>query len=248
MEQELEGRTALITGGTSGIGRATAARLLAGGARVAITGRTDERLRRAAAALGHEDRLTTVVADVTDRAAHAVVAERLAERFGGLDVVFANAGDSAFGPIATIGEADVDRVVDANLKGVYWTVQAVEPLMPDGASIVLNASWTVHRGLPGAVLYSATKAAVLGMTAALAAELAPRRIRVNAVSPGYIRTEMFETAVTTSEQLAGVEASIVLGRVGAAEEVAEAVAFLASERASYVNGHDLVVDGGLLAA
>jgi NAD(P)-dependent dehydrogenase (short-subunit alcohol dehydrogenase family) len=169
------------------------------------------------------------------------------DRFGRLDVVFANAGVAAFEPAEQTSEAEFDRVVDVNFKGVFFTVQKLAPLLTDGAAVVINASWTIQRGLPGASVYAATKAAVHNLTHTFAAELAPRRIRVNSVSPGYIETPMFDDNVTP-EARAAVVAAVPAGRIGTAEDVAAAVAFLASGEASYINGQDLIIDGGLVTA
>ncbi|MBF6220508.1 SDR family oxidoreductase [Nocardia abscessus] len=137
--------------------------------------------------------------------------------------------------------------VDTNFKGVFFTIQKTLPLVADHGAIVVNASWALQRGVPGASLYSATKAAVHNLARSLAAELAPRRIRVNSVSPGYIATPSFRANVSAEAQ-AAISATVAAGRVGTAENVADAVAFLASGEASYVNGQDLLVDGGLITA
>ncbi|MEV0827221.1 glucose 1-dehydrogenase [Nonomuraea rubra] len=238
-----DGKIALITGGTSGMGLAAARRLLAEGARVVITGRDKARLDAALDDLGGGDRVLAVRGDVADLADLDALTATIRDRYGRLDVVFANAGVASFGEVT---EAEFDRIVTINFKGVFFTIHKTLPLLADGAAIVINASWTLHRGLPGASIYAATKAAVHNLARTLAADLAPRGIRVNSVSPGYIETPMFHDNIS-AEAEAAVLAAVPAGRLGTAEDVAGAVAFLASAEASYVNGQDLIIDGGLVA-
>ncbi len=242
-----EDKIALVTGGTSGMGLATARRLLAEGAQVVITGRDKTRLDAAVEELGGDDRVLAIRGDVANLDDLDALTAAIRNRHGRLDVVFANAGVAAFQPHADIAEAEFDRIVDINFKGVFFTIQKTVPLLSEHAAIVLNASWTLHRGLPGASLYAATKAAVHNLAHTLAAELGPRGIRVNSVSPGYIETPMFHDNISAEAQTA-VVAEVAAGRVGVPEEVADAVAFLASSEASYINGQDLIIDGGLVAA
>ncbi|WP_280346064.1 glucose 1-dehydrogenase [Nocardia neocaledoniensis] len=239
-----DGKTALITGGSSGMGLATAHRLLAEGARVVVTGRDKDRLDRALAELGGD--VHAIAGDVTDLDAVDDLVAAVAERFGQLDVLFANAGIGSFQPIEQVTGGLFDEVMGANAKAAFFTVQRALPIMPDGAAIVINASFGLHRGVPGAALYSASKAAVHNLTRTMAAELAPRRIRVNSVSPGYIDTPAFRAELSEAARQ-GVASLAPAGRVGTADDVAAAVAFLASSDAAYVNGHDLRVDGGLTA-
>ncbi|MEU9851733.1 glucose 1-dehydrogenase [Streptomyces sp. NPDC047974] len=240
--------TVLITGGTSGMGLATARRLLDEGAHVVVTGRDEARLAQAAVELDAGERLLTVRADVADLDGLNALMRRVETWRGDLDVVFANAGTGVFKPGADITEADFDHSVDVNFKGVFFTVQKALPLLKDGGAIILNASWTLHRGLPVASVYSATKAAVHNLARTLGSDLAPRAIRVNSVSPGYIDTEMYRGAVPDPEADARNAAQVPLGTIGHADQVAAAVAFLASDDASYITGQDLVIDGGLVGS
>ncbi|MEV0172250.1 SDR family oxidoreductase [Streptomyces sp. NPDC050803] len=240
------GKTVLITGGTSGMGLATAHRLIAEGAHVVVTGRTRARLDAAVQELG--PCASGVVADAADLGAVDALMETVRYRHGRLDSLFANAGTGTFLPFEDITEPDFDHGVDVNLKGVFFTVQKALPHLADGGSIVINASWTLHRGNSVLTLYSATKAAVHNLARTLAAALAPRGIRVNSVSPGYIDTPMYPYDALSTAEAAALTGQVLAGRFGRAEEIAAAVAFLASSDASYVNGQDLVVDGGLVGA
>ncbi|WP_172382953.1 SDR family oxidoreductase [Streptomyces sp. MNP-20] len=246
--QRFTDKTALITGGTSGMGLATARRLLDEGAHVVITGRDEARLARAAAELDAPGRVLAVRADASSLADLDALMSGIEDWRGGLDTVFANAGVGVFKPSAEITEADFDHAVNVNFKGVYFTVQKALPLLRDGGSLVLNASWTLHRGLAVASVYSATKAAVHNLARTLGADLAPRGIRVNSVSPGYIDTPMYREANPDPAAESAVTAQVPLAALGRAEEVAAAVAFLSSADAAYVTGQDLVVDGGLVGS
>ncbi|APE38312.1 oxidoreductase [Nocardia mangyaensis] len=239
-------KIALVTGGTSGMGMATARQLLGDGARVVITGRDQGRLDAAVADLG--GRALGVVADVADLSALDALIDAIRERYGRIDIVFANAGVGVFKPSAEITEDDFDQVVAVNFKGVFFTIQKALPLMPAGGAVVINASWTLHRGVDVLSLYSATKAAAHNLSRTLAADLAPRGIRVNSVSPGYIDTPMYPEAELPEPVAAASRGRVPAHRFGRAAEVAEVVAFLASDAAGYVNGQDLIVDGGLVSS
>ncbi|MGW1990257.1 SDR family oxidoreductase [Embleya sp. NPDC001921] len=240
------GKTVLITGGTSGMGLATAHRLITEGAHVIVTGRTRARVDAAVRRLGPS--ASGAVADAADLAAVDALMELVRDRHGRLDSLFANAGTGTFLPFDRIAEPDFDRGVDVNFKGVFFTVQKALPLLADEGSIVINASWTIHRGNSVLTLYSATKAAVHNLARTLAAALAPRGIRVNSISPGYIDTPMYPAAALSTAEAKALTGRIAAGRFGRPEEIAAAVAFLASSDASYVNGQDLVIDGGLVGA
>lgn len=238
-------RTVLITGGGSGIGFATARRLLDEGAYVVISGRDTERLADATSRLGAGERLLAVTSDVARLPDLDLLMRRIETWRGRLDAVVANAGIGIFKPSAELTETDFDRTMEINFKGVFFTVRKALPLMRDGGAIVLNASWTLHRGLPIASVYSASKAAVHNLARTLGADLAPQGIRVNSVSPGYIDTEMYRR----SSAEPGAEASQVpLGTLGHPDDIAAAVAFLASDDSAYITGQDLIIDGGLLGS
>jgi NAD(P)-dependent dehydrogenase (short-subunit alcohol dehydrogenase family) len=243
----LKGKTALITGGSSGIGLASAQAFIAHGARVAITGRDADRLARAGALLGPN--ALTIQSDVRSMADIENMRETVAREFGHLDIFFANAGAGFSNAIATTDEAKYNALMDVNFKGVYFSVQAALTLMQPGASIILNSSWLNEVGTLGTSLLSASKAAVRSLARTLSAELLPRKIRVNAISPGAIDTPMRKgSGASSPEKLKAsrerLEAAIPLGRLGTAEEIAEAVLFLASDSSRYMLGAELVVDGG----
>jgi NAD(P)-dependent dehydrogenase (short-subunit alcohol dehydrogenase family) len=239
-------KVALVTGGTSGMGLETARRFIGKGAQVVITGRSRGRVDAAVAEL--EGLALGLVADAADLAQIDSLMEAVEDRHGRLDVIFANAGIGTFKPFAEITEADFDRSVGVNVKGVFFTVQKALPLLTRDGSIVINASWTMHRGNGVLTLYSATKAAAHNLARTLAPSLAARGIRVNSISPGYIDTPVYPEAAINAEEAEGVKSQVVAHRFGRPDEVASAVLFLASAEASYINGQDLIIDGGLVAA
>lgn len=246
----LHGKTALITGGTSGIGLATAQLFVAEGARVVVTGRRPEGLEAARRVLGEHGR--AVAADVTDpAAADAAVAEAI-RAFGRLDIVFANAGIAGQTPLGDTGFEAFDRIVRTNLHSVFFTVQAALPHLGEGASIILNSSVHKSLGIPGASAYAASKGAVSSMARVLAAELAPRGIRVNEVVPGATRTPIWAERAPTPEALTELEGrfsrQIPLGRFAEAGHVARAVLFLASDDSASTTASEIAVDGGTTGA
>ena len=248
--KRLSGKTALITGGNSGIGLATARLFVAEGAQVAITGRNQKTLDAAAAELG--DRILAIKADATDVASTERAVVAIAEKFGKLDILFANAGIGGATPVGQTSLAAFEEIVRINLTGVFFTVQAAAPYLKEGASIILNGSVHAALGVPGWSAYAAAKAGVRAMTRNLASEFAPRGIRDNQVTPGGTKTPIWSPYAPTPDDLTALENRIArgipLGRLGEAEEVARAVLFLASDDASNVNGTEIVVDGGTTGA
>lgn len=243
----LSGKTGLITGGNSGIGLATAKRLRADGARVAITGTDAGKLETARQEIGGDT--LAIRADVRSVDDLREMAQTVGAAFGKLDILFANAGVAYGTPIGTTDEESFDRLMDINVKGVFFTVQSVLPIMADGGSIILNTSWLGQVGTPGRAALSASKAAVRSFARVLAAELVDRRIRVNAVSPGPIETPIHRSPGQTEEDFRAyaekVGAKIPAGRMGTPEEIAAAVAFLAGDDSRYLLGAEINVDGGL---
>lgn len=242
----LQGKTAVVTGGgTRGIGRATAARLVAEGAHVFITGRRETELKEAAETIGRN--VTAVPGDITDPADLDRLYDAVAARGQGLDVLFANAATASFATIETITPEDLDQVFGVNVKGTVFTVQKALPLLNEGASVIINASTAADRGTAGFGAYAASKAALRTFTRAWANELKDRGIRVNAISPGPTDTSGI-TELVGEENSAAFKAAegarIALGRIGRVDEVAAAVAFLASADSSFMLGANVYVDGG----
>lgn len=249
---DFHGRVVLITGGSSGMGLATAHLLRDRGAQVIITGRDAERLERAEKHLSAGDGagVLTVQSDAADLASLDRLIEVIQQRFGRIDGLFANAGTGIFQPIAEVTEREFDYSIDVNFKGVFFTVQKALPLLEanSGGSIVLNASWTLYRGMATAPVYAATKAAVHNLARTLGSDLARKGIRVNSISPGYIFTEMFRGLNPDPAGHTTIAESVPLNRLGQGDDVAETVAFLLSARSSYITAQDIVVDGGLVTA
>jgi NAD(P)-dependent dehydrogenase (short-subunit alcohol dehydrogenase family) len=242
----LEGKAALITGGNSGIGLATAKAFAREGARVAITGRDTKTLMSAAAEIG--EAALPIRCDVADLDDLDEVYERIRERLGRLNVLFANAGLGVPTPLGGTTEQAFDKIFDVNVKGLFFTVQKALPLLHDGSSIILNASVAAYTGVPGASVYAASKGAVRVFARTFSSELAARRIRVNVVSPGPIDTPIWER-MSPDEAAAqaareGMRKGIPLGRMGTPEEVANTVVFLASDESSFIVGTEIFVDGG----
>lgn len=244
---KLEGKVAVITGANSGIGLATAKRFVEEGAVVVITGRREKQLAEAVALIGRN--VTAVPGDISRMSDLDRLYAVVKEKYGRLDVLFANAGWGEIGPIEAATEAHFDATFDLNAKGTFFTVQKALPLFRDGGSIVLNASVAHLRGDAAFSAYAASKAAVRAYARGWTTDLARRRIRVNVVSPGPVETPALEKAGLTAEQVeqaaAHFAAQVPMGRRGKPEEIASAVVFLASEESSFVTGVDLAVDGGM---
>lgn len=247
MAEKLAGKIALITGGSSGLGLATAKRFIAEGAQVVVTGRRQSELDMAVNELGSS--ALGIRSDVSILADLDRLYEMIRERFGKLDIVFANAGGGAFVRLGEITEEHFDKYFDINVKGTLFTVQKALPLMSAGGTIILNGSMVTIKGLPGFSVYAATKAALRTFARTWAVDLIGKDIRVNIVSPGTVITPAYKNELgMTDEQIKAFETDAAtktpLGRSGTPDEIAKAVVFLASDDSSYITGTELFVDGG----
>jgi NAD(P)-dependent dehydrogenase (short-subunit alcohol dehydrogenase family) len=244
---KLEGKVAVITGGTAGIGLATAQRFVAEGAQVFFTGRRQSELDKAVKQIGKN--VTGVQGDVANLADLDRLYATVKQKAGHIDVVFANAGTAENAALGTITEEHFDKIFDSNVKGLLFTVQKALPLLVDGSSIILNASVVASKGFQAFSVYSATKAAVRSFARTWTTDLKDRKIRVNVISPGPIETPLFNSlgknAEETKQIKAGAVAGVPLGRMGEADDIAKAAVFLASSDSSFVAGTELFVDGGL---
>ncbi|MFA7307661.1 MAG: SDR family oxidoreductase [Hyphomicrobium sp.] len=243
----LKGKKALITGGTTGIGLETAARFIAEGARVAVTGSNPANIEQARKALGPS--ALVFRADAGNVASQKDVAKTVGDAFGKLDAVFINAGVADFRPVEQWDEAGFDRSIAVNVKGPYFLVQALLSILNDPASIVLNTSINAHLGMPNSSVYAATKAALLSMAKTLSGELIGRGVRVNAISPGPIETPLYGKLGLGKSDLDAMTKSILgqipAARFGKASEIADAVVFFASDESAFTVGSELVIDGGM---
>jgi NAD(P)-dependent dehydrogenase (short-subunit alcohol dehydrogenase family) len=246
--EKLEGKVAVITGGNSGIGLATAQRFVSDGAYVFITGRRQRELDAAVKQIG-ENNISGVQGDISNMADLDRLYTTVKEQKGHMDILFANAGVGQRAPLGTITEAQFDETFGINVKGLLFTVQKALPLFHDGGSIILNASIGASKGVGETSVYSATKAAIRSFARTWTADLKYRKIRVNAISPGPIDTPAFNRLAQTEEAIKQIKTNLVaavpMGRMGAPDEIAKAVSFLASDDSSYITGIELFIDGGM---
>ncbi len=243
---KLEGKIALITGGSSGIGLATAKEFVSEGAYVFMTGRRESELNAAVKEIGSN--VTAVQGDVSKLDDLDRLFAQIKQEKGKLDIVFANAGIAKYAPLGQTSEELFDSIFDINVKGTFFTVQKALPLLSDGAAIIVTSSVVGSKGLSSNSVYSATKAALRSFARTWTTDLKLRRIRVNAVSPGTIDTpglnDLLASAEAGQERVKMISNAVPLGRFGRPEEIAKAVVFLASDDSSYVAGAELFVDGG----
>jgi NAD(P)-dependent dehydrogenase (short-subunit alcohol dehydrogenase family) len=243
----LQGKRALITGATTGIGLATAREFIREGARVAITGTNPANLDSALKELGQK--ALVLSSDAGDIGAQDALAKAIGEAFGGLDILVINAGIVDMRPLGKWDEAAFDRSLALNFKGPFFLTQALLPLFANPASIVLNASINAHIGMPNTTIYAASKAALLSLAKTLSGELIPRGVRVNAISPGPIATPLLSKLGMSKQELDAVNESIrkqvPLGRFGDPAEIAKAILFFASDESTFTVGSELVIDGGM---
>jgi NAD(P)-dependent dehydrogenase (short-subunit alcohol dehydrogenase family) len=243
---KLEGKVAVVTGGNSGIGRATAKEFKEQGARVVITGRDQQTLDEAAREIGGN--VLAVRADTSSLAEIDKLFAAVKEKFGRVDVLFINAGIAKFTPLEAVTEELFDAIMDINFKGAYFTIQKALPLLNDNASIILNTSISAHIGMPNSSVYAASKAALITLARTLSAELVGRGIRVNAVSPGPVVTPIFGRLGLPPEALEetanNIREQVPMKRFGRPEEIAKTALFLASSDSSFLLGTEIVADGG----
>ncbi|HYV19459.1 MAG TPA: SDR family oxidoreductase [Verrucomicrobiae bacterium] len=248
MSARFKDKVAVVTGGNSGIGLATAIAFVREGAKVAITGRSDETLKAAQKELGPE--ALVIKADMSRVTEIESAVGRIRERFGRIDALFVNAGIGRFVPLEEVTEQFFDETMATNLKGLFFTVQKAAPLFTKGAAVVLNASVNAHMGMPGSTVYGASKAAVVNLAKTLSADLVARGVRVNVVSPGPITTPIFDRMGLPEKEgrqlKEHITSRVPLKRFGLPEEIASAVLYLTAPESAFIVGTELVVDGGMI--
>lgn len=248
MSNRFKDRVAVVTGGNSGIGLATAKAFVREGAKVAITGRSDDTLKAAQKELGPD--ALVIKADMSKVAEIASAMDQIKKKFGRIDALFVNAGIGKFVPFEEVTEEFFDQTMATNLRGVFFTVQKAAPLFSKGAAVVLNASVNAHLGMPASSVYGASKAAVVNLAKTLSADLLARQVRVNVVSPGPIATPILDRMGLPEKETREIKDRIAeqvpLKRFGQPEDIAAAVLYLTSPESVYVLGAELVVDGGMI--
>jgi NAD(P)-dependent dehydrogenase (short-subunit alcohol dehydrogenase family) len=247
MSQKLKGKVAVITGGNSGIGLATAKLFQVEGAKVIITGRRKEAVEAAVKEIGGAS--AGFVSDTGNLNDIVDLYQQIHKTVGKIDVLFLNAGIAIFGPFDTIDEATFDAMVNVNFKGLFFNVQKAAPLLNEGASVIINSSIADQKGFPNTNIYAATKAAVRSLARTLSTELLERKVRVNSLAPGPIDTPIFDKVGVPAEAVSDMKESFAgenpMKRMGSSDEIAKAALFLASDDSSYITGIDLPVDGGM---
>ena len=242
----LQNKVAVITGGSSGMGLETAKLFASEGAKVVIVGRSLDKLKDAERGISEHGEVFAIQCDVSKLDELDNLYQQVRDKYGKIDILFANAGIGQFIPAVDITEADFDKLVNVNFKGVFFTVQKALKVFNDGGSIIITASWLGHRGVNTCSIYGATKAAVISLAKTFANELADREIRVNSISPGFIRTPIIDEIGMDEEKIEQRRQKIPAKRWGQPEEIAKTVLFLASEESAYILGQDIAIDGGVI--
>ncbi|NOU58284.1 SDR family NAD(P)-dependent oxidoreductase [Marinifilum caeruleilacunae] len=237
-------RNILITGGSAGMGLSTAIKFAENGDQVIITGRNREKLEEVKQKYPN---IYTIASDVSISEERKALMIEIQKKFGHIDILFSNVGVGIFKPLTEISEDEFDKLVNVNYKGTFFFIQEALKIMPDNSRIIVNSSWTHHRGLYSSALYGSTKAAISHLVKSLSIELADRGININAISPGYINTEQFNEEMLGEKAAQARKLQVPVKRFGKPEEISGMVYFLASSDASYINGQDILIDGGLTA-